>query len=182
LLEPRAISGVMRHLLVAACLLTMAACSKSGGSPGPDGGVSPSSSTELAAKLAHPCQLLQRADAEAILDTSDLQQQEEPGSPGDAHCIWAVNGARGFVELRIQVPSRKAGFDRSVPDRLPVAGVGDRAYLQKRLSWGHIDVLKGEQTFFVQIEKGTPAPGHPVSPDQVQTETVALARTVASRM
>jgi len=182
LLDLRAIWGVMRPLLVAACLLMMAACSKSRSSAGPDGGVPPSSSTDIAAKLAHPCDMLQRADAEAILDTSDLQQQEEPGSPGDAHCIWAVNGARGFVELRIQVPSRKAGFDRSVPDRLPVPGVGDRAYLQKRLSWGHIDVLKGDQTFFVQIEKGTPAAGRPLGPDQVRTETIALARTVASRM
>jgi len=174
----------MRPVLVAACLL-LAACSKKNNSV-PDGGTSPSPSSDpsaaAAAKIAHPCDILQRADAEAILDTTDLQQQEEPGSPGDAHCIWAVNGARGFVELRIQVPTRKAGFDRSVPDRLPVSGVGDRAYIQKRLSWGHIDVLKGDQTFFVQIEKGTLAAGHPLGPDQVRTETIALARTVASRM
>jgi len=174
----------MRRLLLAACVL-LAGCSRRN-SGAPDGGTSPSPVTDpsaaAAAKLAHPCDILQRADAEAILDTSDLQEQEEPGSPGDAHCIWAVNGARGFVELRIQVPSRKAGFDRSVPDRVPVSGIGDRAYIQKRLSWGHIDVLKGDQTFFVQIEKGTPAAGRPLGPDQVRTETITLARTVASRM
>jgi hypothetical protein len=174
----------MRPILVAACLI-VAACSKSKTSTAPDAGGLPSSSTDPAtftAKFAHPCDLLRSSDAEAILDSTDLQQQEEPGGPGDAHCIWAVNGARGFVELRVQLPTRKDGFDRPVPDRLPVPGVGDRAYIQKRLSWGHLDVLKGDQTFFVQIEHGGLAAGRPHSPEEVRTETIALGRTVASRM
>ena len=173
----------MRPILVVACFLA-AACSKKNGGP-PDGGVPPSSSIDpaaTAAKFANPCNLLQRSDAEAILGTTDLQQQEEPGPPGDSHCIWAVNGARGFVELRVQFPSRASSFDVSAPDRTPVPGVGDRAYIQKRLSWGHIDVLKGDQTFFIQIEHGSLAAGRPRGPEEVRTEAVAVARTVASRM
>jgi hypothetical protein len=173
----------MRPLpLVAACLL-VAACSKSKSSSAPDGGGAPFSSTDpAAARFAHPCDILQRSDAEGILGTTDLTEQEQPGPPGDAHCIWAVKGARGFVELRVHFPTRKDGFDRAVPDRTSVPGIGDRAYLQKRLSWGHIDVLKGDQTFFVQIEHGMVAAGRPPSPDQVRTETIALARTIVSRM
>jgi hypothetical protein len=173
----------MRPILVAACLI-VTACSKSKTST-PGAGAPPASSIDpatFAAKFAHPCDLLQRSDAEAILGSTDLQQQEEPGGPGDAHCIWAVNAARGFVELRVQLPTRKDGFDRPVPDRLPVPGVGDRAYIQKRLSWGHLDVMKGDQTFFVQIEHGSLAAGRPHTPEEVRTETIALGRTVASRM
>ena len=161
-----------------------AACSRKSDTL-PDSGAPSSSSgdpTALAGKLAHPCSLLQRADVEPILGSTDLQQKEEAGPPGDAHCIWAVNGARGFVELRVQFPTRAAGFDVGAPDRVAVPGVGDRAYLQKRLSWGHIDVLKNGQTFFIQIEHGSLAAGRPRSPEDVRTETVALARTIASRM
>jgi hypothetical protein len=170
----------MRPGLVAACLL-VAACSRKDAGP-PDGSVPPSSSTDpaaTAAKFAHPCNLLQRSDAEAILGTTDLQRQEEPGPPGDAHCLWAVNGARGFVELRVQFPTRASTFDIPAPDRTPVPGVGDRAYLQKRRSWEHIDVLKGDQTFFIQIGRRGPSS---MRPEEVQTEAVAVARTVASRM
>ena len=58
----------MRPILVAACLIVVA-CSKSRTSTGPDAGAPPASSIDpatFAAKFAHPCDLLQRSDAEAI--------------------------------------------------------------------------------------------------------------------
>jgi hypothetical protein len=169
----------MRPVLVAACLL--AACSKNSGAVA-DGGAPPSSSTDRATKLSHPCRLLLRADAEEILGPGDLVQQEEPGPPGDARCVWAVKGQRGFVELHINFPTRNDTFDEPQSDRVPVSAVGDRAYVQKRLSWGHVDVLKGDQTFFVQIEHGSLADGRPKSADQVRSEAIVLARTIAARL
>jgi hypothetical protein len=170
----------MRPVVIAACLLA-ASCSRKSGAVA-DGGPSPSASLDPATKFAHPCSLLSRSDAEEILESTDLQPLEEPGPPGDSHCVWAVNGARGFVELRVQFPSRKASFDQPMADRRPVSAVGDRAYVQKRLSWGHVDVLKGDQTFFVQIEHGSLAGGRPKTADQVQSEAIVLARTIAGRI
>lgn len=171
----------MRPVLVAACLLAGAACSKKSGAVA-DGGASPSASADLATKLSHPCRLLLRSDAEEILGPGELQPLEEPGPPGDARCVWAVKGQRGFVELHVNFPTRKDGFDEPHADRVPVSGVGDWAYVQKRLSWGHVDFIKGDQTLFVQIEHGGLADGHPKSPDQVRSETLVLARTIAGRL
>ena len=168
----------MRPVIVAAALFA-AACSRSSGAPDAGGATAPG---DPSAKFAHPCSLLQRADAEGILGTSDLHQEEQGGPPGDARCAWSVKGARGMVELRVNFPTRKDGFDQGSPDRTLVPGIGDRAYVQRRLSWGHVDVLKGDQTFFVQIEQGSVAGGHPSDPDQLRTQAVILARTVASRM
>ncbi|HEX3344430.1 MAG TPA: hypothetical protein VHS09_07640 [Polyangiaceae bacterium] len=171
----------MRPLLVAGCVLLAACSKKSDGAP--DGvGSAAASTLPSSAKFAHPCDILRRADAEAILGSSDLQDQEEPGPPGDARCIWAVRGARGFVELRVHFPSRKDTFNQPAPDREPVPGIGDKAFVQKRLSWGHVDVLKGDQTFFVQIKPGdTPGEGSP-GLDHVRAQTIALARTLAPRI
>jgi hypothetical protein len=172
----------MRPFLVAACLL-VAACSKSSTSSTSDAG--PSSSGTPSGpddKLAHPCSVLQRSDAESILGTTDLHEEEEPGIPGDARCAWSRNGGRGRVELRIHVPSRKEGFDNAVPDRSPIPGLGDSAYARKRLSWGHVDVLKGDQTFFVQVQPGDAATGHGESPDKAREQAIALARTIVTRI
>ena len=77
----------MRPVLVVACLL-VAACSRTsrGGAP------SSASADPLSAagKFAHPCSVLQRSDAEAILGTTELHEEEEPGPPGDARCAWSV--------------------------------------------------------------------------------------------
>ena len=171
----------MRPVLFAASALVVAftvACGKKSGAS--DGGASTSAPTTAAAKLAHPCSLLQRSDAEGILGSTDLHEDEQPGAPGPARCAWAVNGGRGMVELYIQIPSQKDDFERSQQERSPVPGVGDRAYIQKRRAIGHVDVLKGEQTFYVQLIP--PDMGGSPSPAAVAAQTVALAKTVASRM
>ena len=168
----------MRPVLVAAALLA-AACSRSSAASDAGGATAPA---DPSARFAHPCTLLQRADAEGILGTSDLHQEEQGGPPGDARCAWSVNGGRGLVELRVNFPARKDDFDKGSPDRTLVPGIGDRAYVQRHLRWGHVDVLKGDQTFLVQIEPGSAAGGHPSNPDQVRVQAVTLARTIASRM
>ncbi len=170
----------MRPALLVACVV-VAACSKKSGATA-DAGASPSSSADRAAKLSHPCALLLRSDAELILDSTDLQQLEEPGPPGDARCVWAVNGQRGFVELHVNFPTRKDIFDEPQADRLAISGIGDRAYFQKRSRWGHVDVLKGDQTFFVQIELGSLASGRAKTPDQARSQAIGLARSIAGRL
>jgi hypothetical protein len=167
----------MRPGLLAACLLAVA-CSKSRGAS--DGGAATSSFAGVDGGFAHPCALLQRADAESVLGATDLHEDERPGPPGDARCAWAVNGGRGLVELYIQLPSRKDDFDHSNQEREQVPGVGDRAYIQKRRAIGHVDVLKGEQTFYVQLIP--PDRGGTQSPATVAAQAIALAKTIASRM
>ena len=177
--EPVLRDVIMRRPLFAACLL-VAGCSRAS-----SGGPPPASSADLSApagKFAHPCTVLRRSDAEALLGTTDLHEVEEPGPPADARCAWSVTSGRGLVELRVHFPTRKEGFDRAVPDRNPVTGVGDRAYVQKRLSWAHVDVLKGDQTFFVQIERGGLAPAQERDPEQMRSDAITLARTIVSRM
>ena len=56
------------------------------------------------------------------------------------------------MELRIEVPSHKDSFDRDRGGGKPLAGVGDRAYVQTRVPWGRVDVLKGDQTFSLQVK------------------------------
>jgi hypothetical protein len=170
----------MRALLVVAGLL-VTACSR--GSSRTEPAPASSASTSADAKFAHPCSILQRSDAEAILGSADLHEEEQPGPPGDARCAWSAIASRGMVELLVQFPARKEGFDRSSQDRTPIRGIGDKAYLQKRLNWGHVDVLKGDRTFFVQVERSRiRASGSADDPDQVRADTVALARTLAPRI
>ena len=115
-----------------------------------------------------------RSSARAI-----SKQQEQPGGPGDALCAWTPSAGSGRVEVRIHVPSRKADFDRRYIERTPVPGLGDRAYVQEKTTWGHVDVLHGEQTFYVQVEHGKLA-GSP--PEKTHAEAIALARTIVQRM
>ncbi len=157
-----------------ACALVAAACSRRAGEAGADAGG--------AATLAHPCKLLTEGDAEEALGTSDLRMTEQPaGSPGDARCLWSVTAGRGFVELLVHVPSRKDTFGAG-PGSTPLPGVGDRAYARSRASWGHVDVLKGDQTFFVQVQSPAPQPGAGPAADAAQKAAVAIARNVASRL
>jgi hypothetical protein len=173
----------MRPLRVVAGLL-LTACSRGSSPTGPAPASSASTSPPAAdAKFAHPCSILQRSDAEAILGTGDLHEEEQPGPPGDARCAWSAIARRGMVELRVQFPARKEGFDRNVPDRMSIPGIGDKAYLQKRMNWGHVDVLKGERTFFVQVERSRiGVNGGADDPDKLRADTVALARTLAPRI
>jgi hypothetical protein len=136
----------------------------------------PSSLTEV---LAHPCSLLEIADVEPLLGTSDLEQQQQPGPPGDARCAYFVKSGRGIVELYFHVPSRKADFDKSPTERDSISGIGDRAYADKRLTVGHVDVLEGDQTFFVQI---VPSQGGPLHGAGARTAATQLARTIAGRI
>jgi hypothetical protein len=194
------------HLAAVAACLLLDACSKSSSSASssgvastaasdrvlvssPSDAAAPSATTPAVAssgagegKFAHPCSILQRADAEAILGTKNLREEEQPGPPGDARCAWSVKDARGIVELYIQIPSRKRAFDRSSADRTPVPALGDKAYVQKRQTWGHVDVLKGEQTFFVQVERSNIVSGAGPDPAGLSVEVIALAKKVASRM
>lgn len=103
---------------------------------------------------------------------------EQPGGAGDAVCGWSPVGASGRVELRIHVPSRKAEFSR-LPERKAIPGIGDAAYLETNTARGHVDVLKGEQTFYVQIEHGNLSKANPVT---THMEAISLARTIASRL
>jgi hypothetical protein len=171
-----------RPVLVTAALLAMA-CSRGSSGAGPASSSSAGTGSHAEGKFAHPCSILRRSDAEAALGSHDLQENEQPGPPGDARCAWSTDNGRGMVELRVHFPSRTDGFDRDVRDRMPVPGVGDRAYVEKRLTWGHVDVMKGGQTFFVQIERSrVTASGVADDPDKVRADTIALARTVASRI
>jgi Protein of unknown function (DUF3558) len=178
-----------RSLLVVAGVLS-AACSKSSSGTGPasssassaPGASGSASASASEGKFAHPCSILRRADAEAILGTHDLHEEEQPGPPGDARCAWSTSAGLGMVELRVHFPSRKDIFDRRVQDRTPVPGIGDKAYVEKRQTWGHVDVLKGDQTFFVQIERSKVNTGTDDDPDKVRADTIALARTLAPRI
>jgi hypothetical protein len=183
----------LRPLLVVAGALTLvvagvltAACSKSSSGTGAASSSASNapgaSSSASEGKFAHPCSILRRADAEAILGTHDLHEEEQPGPPGDARCAWSTTAGLGMVELRVHFPSRKDIFDRRVQERTPVPGIGDKAYVEKRQTWGHVDVLKGDQTFFVQIERSKVNTGAQDDPDKVRTDTIALARTLAPRI
>jgi hypothetical protein len=184
--RPYAIGPFMRHLLVVAGLLATA-CSRGSGHAGPASSSSATASASAEAstadaKFAHPCSILQRSDAVAVLGSNDLHEEEQPGRPGDARCAWSTVAGRGMVELRMHFPSRKDTFDRNVQERTLVPGIGDKAYVEKRLTWGHVDVLKGEQTFFVQIERSRVAASGGDDPDKVRVDTIALARTIAARI
>jgi hypothetical protein len=104
--------------------------------------------------------------------------QEQPGGAGDAVCTWSPTGTSGSVELRIHVPSRTAEFSR-LRERKAIPGIGDEAYLEQNTARGHVDVLKGGQTFYVQVDHSNLAA---VSPARTHAEATGLARDVASRM
>jgi hypothetical protein len=151
----------------------LAACSKNSGTPAADAGpvaVDP---------IAHPCSVLRRSDAEPLLGGSDLQMDEQPGGAGDAVCGWFQPGRSGRVELRIHVPSRKADFSHIPLERKPIPGIGDGAYLEANTARGHVDVLKGDQTFYVQVQHGNLSAANPTT---THTEAITLARTIASRL
>ena len=182
--------------------VSVVACSKHAADASADGGASAAPSTSTAAstatgtsfvptKYAHPCQILTRADAEKVLGSKDLREKETTetvtnGVPSDVGCVWSVTGGGGFAEIHIHVPTKKDRFDHVsafTPERTVVGNVGDKAYLETKTKWGHVDVLKGDQTFFVQVESGNSAFGHGAQAIQSMHEaTVDLARILASRM
>lgn len=152
--------------------LLPAACSKPSG-PAPTATASP---TE---RFAHPCQLLPKADALEVLGPAELTSTEEPaGDPGDARCLWSVVGGRGFVDLRIHVPSRKDEIKGGGDGRRSVGGVGDLALARPNSSLGDLEVLKGDQTFLVQVRGANRIQ----SPDKLQMDAVNIARLVAARL
>jgi hypothetical protein len=151
----------------------LAACSKNSGTPASDAG------TVVVDPIAHPCSVLRRSDVEPVLGTSDLQMDEQPGGAGDAVCGWSPPGRSGRVELRIHVPSRKADFSHLPIERKPIPCIGDAAYLEANTARGHVDVLKGDQTFYVQVQQGNLSG---VNPTTTHTQATTLARTIASRM
>jgi hypothetical protein len=167
-------------LLLGSCaLVSCSSCSKRATADSTEGGAGAADS----GPFAHPCQLLQRGDVEPVLGTADLRPTEEPaGHPGDARCLWAVSNARGFAELRIHVPTRKDELLRPSAERRPVPNLGDKAYALSRNTWGHVDVLKGDQTFYVQVQRPGGPGSHDESPDKAQQDAVALARVVAARL
>ena len=178
--------------------MSVVACSKHATDASSDAGASaaPSASTAtgtsfVPAKYAHPCQILTRADAEKVLGSKDLREKETTetvtnGVPSDVGCVWSVTGGGGFAEIHIHVPTKKDRFDKVTaftPERTVVGNVGDKAYLETKTKWGHVDVLKGDQTFFVQVESGNSAFGHGAQAIQSMHEaTVDLARILANRM
>jgi hypothetical protein len=151
--------------------LVSAACSRPSSSSG-----DPPSVQE---RFAHPCQLLPKADAQQVLGQVELASNEEPaGSPGDARCVWNVVGGRGFVDLRVHVPSRKDEMKQGGAGRRNVPGVGDLALARTKGGWGDIEVLKGDQTFLVQIHGAARVE----SPDKADQDAVQIARLVAARL
>jgi hypothetical protein len=158
----------------------LASCSKHSASGSAEAGASAQAATD---PFAHPCQILQRADVQSVLGPAELQSTEEPaGHPGDARCLWAVSNAKGFAELRIHVPTRKDELMKADAERKAVPGLGDKAYVLSRNSWGHVDVLKGDQTFFVQLQRPGGPGSHDEAQDRAQQDAIALARIVASRL
>lgn len=185
-------------------LLTSVACSKAPASAAGDAGPVASSSTSaatpsstagggapaaaaagLSKAFTDPCSLLDRSDVQAALGTADFaptgNAAREPA--GDAGCTWHVPHGGGFVEVLIHHPSRAESFDRTATlmKKTPVSGVGDRAYAGK-YGWGNLDVLKGGQTFMLQVSAGNIVSGMARTHEQMQASAETLAKKVCGEL
>jgi hypothetical protein len=140
----------------------------------------------LTPALAHPCTLLTEAEVEAALGTKDFAPQESPCKEpvGGGGCTWHIPKGGGFVEVQLNHPSDAEGFDRLMHEmqRVPVAGVGDRAYGEPKYRWGHLDVIKNGQRYMVQVSRGNIATGMAATEQALQETTLALAKIIADRL
>jgi hypothetical protein len=140
----------------------------------------------VAAARMHPCGLLTPADVEAALGTKDFTPEEHAGTDpmGSPQCIWHLPHGRGFVEVMLKPLTAAVDFDRMavLMKQAPVEGVGDKAYSQPNLHWGHVDVLKSGQVFMLQTSRGNIATGMTESVNQMQEQAVTLARKVAGEL
>ena len=139
-----------------------------------------------AGPLGHPCGLLDASDVEAALGTKGFAPEETPARDpgGDAHCTWHVPGGGGFVEILLHHPTHADRFDHTamLMKRVPASGIGDKAYVDPGMKWGHVDVLKGAQTFMLQVERGNVATGHKGTREEMQASAESLARKVAAKL
>jgi hypothetical protein len=140
----------------------------------------------LVAARLHPCALLTQGDVEVALGAKDFTSDEHGASEptGSAGCSWRLPQGRGFAEIQLKPFAAAADFEHlaALMKQTPVQGVGEKAYAQPNLRWGHVDVLKDGQVFMVQVSRGNIGTGLTDSVSAMQAQAVTLAGKVAGKM
>ena len=123
-----------------------------------------------AEKSIDPCQLVIRAEVQAVLGAPIAASMEGPRSPDRPVRVCNFRSQNGKMINLYVGPKDKAGFDREKKGHQAVSGIGDAAY---EVPPGIVSFLKGSTNVLIQA-----MPADAAEFEKVKT----LARAAAGRL